>query len=84
MHLDMLRMPGFIICSSSPQPYLGKFPHLASFNYQWFTEQKAKDLVTNLRVALDIISMQIKERNRYLDEPYTALIPELVPCSVTI
>lgn len=68
----------------SSQAYSGKFPHLAGFNYQWFMEQQAKDLITNLRVALDIISMQIRERNRYLDEPYTALIPELIPSSVTI
>ena len=59
------------------QKYLGDYePH--------FGEKGAIDLIEKLKSSLMAISHEIEQRNVALDMPYTAMLPEKVPNSITI
>ena len=60
------------------QVFLGNYP------YQRFTEEKIQKQILQFQKKLAQISLEIKERNKGLDVPYTYLLPERVPNSITI
>jgi len=62
---------------SPPQIYLGNEGHR-------FTEVRAQRMVQRFQNGLEDISTEIKQRNKDLDVPYTYLLPERVPNSITI
>ena len=60
------------------QIYLGDAPT------QIFCETAVQDIIRQFRDRLAVISDEIRERNKYLEVPYTFLSPERVPNSITI
>ena len=57
--------------------FLGKYPIR-------FTEKDIQHYIERLNKALNGISGEIKVRNEGLDVPYTYMLPENIPNSITI
>lgn len=64
----------------SSQKFIGQYPE------ELFTEDKAKNAISEFREKLEEISQKIQSRNKPLDEPYkyVYLLPEKVPNSISI
>ena len=60
------------------QIYLGDYPD------RRFTEEIPLGLITRLQKQLSGITGDIEERNKKLDVPYTYMLPNKVPNSITI
>lgn len=64
----------------SSQKFIGQYPE------ELFTEDKAKNAISEFGEKLKEISKEIETRNTTLDEPYqyVYLLPEKVPNSISI
>lgn len=64
----------------SSQKFIGQYPE------ELFTEDKAKNAISEFGERLKEISKEIETRNTTLDEPYqyVYLLPEKVPNSISI
>ena len=49
-----------------------------------FENQKVTDMIARLKKSLEAISNEIQRRNEDLDMPYTGMLPETIPNSITI
>ena len=57
---------------------------MGTYPAELFVEKEAKAAAEILRKALEIITVEIEERNKALEVPYIYLLPKKIPNSITI